>query len=416
MRRHFALRISSLIICTLFVFSFCSCNIADQIRSNLQERISVQSEINIQEMTRLLISSINDKRNTADAYSGIPEFQKDDISYSCFCEYVNILRTISTQGSKGKVRSFRIMRDEECMALLGQDLFNRYGTIKGAELLYSSEAEYPVYVFYRTEADGSVSLSRDWIISIINIYNYGHHYFSLLEESNADGVEALLSPGLLSDVYTDEVVYARAQQLCDLYRLRVMSSSSEYEITSLLPDKMTVIIPETLVPDGTSFEDHTVTISILGNGSYLIDDNISIAPDMNLIYLVQGDERLVRAGYSYSYAQIVSLLGEPSSSATYSEDTSMMILYPGLLLRLDGAFDESGSFIGTLSSIRLIGNSAYSIGYNIFVGMSMTQILMLYPFADADDCSINFSGSLRSYSVTFDFDDNNIVESVKVST
>ena len=69
-----------------------------------------------------------------------------------------------------------------------------------------------------------------------------------------------------------------------------------------------------------------------------------------------------------------------------------------------------------LSSIRLIGNSAYSIGYNIFVGMSMTQILMLYPFADADDCSINFSGSLRSYSVTFDFDDNNIVESVKVST
>ena len=401
-------------MCAAFITSSSACNIASQIRNSVHERIVVQSEVSIQEMTRLLISSINDKRTTADTYSRIPEAQLDGLSYSYFYEYMNILRSVSTQDSNGKVVSFRILRDEECHDLLGTDVSSAYGNIKGAQLLYSSEVEYPVYIFFRQNSDGTVSLSRDWITSIINIYNYSNHYFTLLDENNADGVKALLMPGLQNEVYTDEVLYAKAQQLCDFYRLRVMSGINEYEITRLVPWELTVRIPETIAVDGELFEEHRVSF-YYEEGSYSIDDRISVAPDISLVYLVRGDERLVRVGNEYTHDQIASILGEPSTH-TYDPTTNMMILiYPDLILRLDEVGGTDDAWTGTVSSVRLISNSVYSIGYNLFVGMTRSQILLAYPNADNQDFTLPVEGSTGTYNVTFSFDENDIVTYIKVA-
>jgi len=401
-------------MCAAFITSSSACNIASQIRNSVHERIVVQSEVSIQEMTRLLISSINDKRTTADTYSRIPEAQLDGLSYSYFYEYMNILRSVSTQDSNGKVVSFRILRDEECHDLLGTDVSSAYGNIKGAQLLYSSEVEYPVYIFFRQNSDGTVSLSRDWITSIINIYNYSNHYFTLLDENNADGVKALLMPGLQNEVYTDEVLYAKAQQLCDFYRLRVMSGINEYEITRLVPWELTVRIPETIAVDGELFEEHRVSF-YYEEGSYSIDDRISVAPDISLVYLVRGDERLVRVGNEYTHDQIASILGEPSTH-TYDPTTNMMILiYPDLILRLDEVGGTDDAWTGTVSSVRLISNSVYSIGYNLFVGMTRSQILLAYPNADDQDFTLPVEGSTGTYNVTFSFDENDIVTYIKVA-
>lgn len=401
-------------MCAAFITSSSACNIASQIRNSVHERIVVQSEVSIQEMTRLLISSINDKRTTADTYSRIPEAQLDGLSYSYFYEYMNILRSVSTQDSNGKVVSFRILGDEECHDLLGTDVSSAYGYIKGAQLLYSSEVEYPVYIFFRQNSDGTVSLSRDWITSIINIYNYSNHYFTLLDENNADGVKALLMPGLQNEVYTDEVLYAKAQQLCDFYRLRVMSGINEFEITRLVPWELTVRIPETIAVDGELYEEHRVSF-YYEEGSYSIDDRISVAPDISLVYLVRGDERLVRVGNEYTHDQIASILGEPSTH-TYDPTNNMMILiYPDLILRLDEVGGTDDAWTGTVSSVRLISNSVYSIGYNLFVGMTRSQILLAYPNADDQDFTLPVEGSTGTYNVTFSFDENDIVTYIKVA-
>lgn len=403
-----------ILMCAALIMSSSACNIAEQIRNSVHERITIQEDVSIQEMTRLLISSINDKRTTADTYSRIPESQLDGLSYSYFYEYMNILRSVSTQDSNGKVVSFRILGDQECRDLLVEDVSNTYGNIRGAQLLYSTDVQYPVYIFFSEDADGKISLSRDWVTSIINIYNYSNHYFTLLDENNADGVKALLIPGLQSDVYTDEVLYAKAQQLCDFYRLRVMSSMNEYEITRLFPWEMTVRIPETIAVDGELFEEHEVYFSY-EDGSYAIDDQISIAPDVSLVYLVRGDERLVRVGNEYSNEQLSAMLGD-YSTATYDPTAHMMILiYPDLILRVDEVSGNEESWTGTVTSIRLIRSSVYSIGYNLFVGMTRSQILLAYPNVDNLDFTLPVEGSSGTYNVTFTFDDDDIVTYIKVS-
>ena len=72
----------ALSMCAVMVFSFAACNIAGQIRHQVHDSMTEQHNLSIQELTRLLISAINDKRNTADAYSQIPQTQTDGLSYS----------------------------------------------------------------------------------------------------------------------------------------------------------------------------------------------------------------------------------------------------------------------------------------------------------------------------------------------
>ncbi len=412
MRRGLLKKTIALMMCTLMLFSSSACNIAEQIRSNLHERITVQSDVSVQEMTRLLISAINDKRNMADVYSQIPVDQTDGLSYSYFYEYINILRTVSTQDNNGKVVSFRIISDDECLSLLGSNLINHYGQIKGAQLMYSSDVEYPLYVFFTVKDNGEVTLSSEWVTSIINIYNYSNHYFTLLDENNADAVKALLMPGFSGEEYTDEVVYAKAQMLCEFYRLRVMSNINEYEITRLVPGQMTVRIPETIAAEGDLFEEHIVSFTYI-NGVYNIDDRIDVADDINLIYLVRGDERLIRIGSDYSYNQLGSIIGSAPSTFSYDPETCMaIVIYSDLVLRFDGVVMSDDDWTGVLTSMRLISSSVYSLGYNLYPGMTRTQVLMAYPSADETDYTI----SINEYEVTMVFNDDGVLQYVKIAS
>lgn len=412
MRRGLLKKTIALMMCTLMLFSLSACNIAEQIRSNLHERITVQSDVSVQEMTRLLISAINDKRNMADVYSQIPVDQTDGLSYSYFYEYINILRTVSTQDNNGKVVSFRIISDDECLSLLGSNLINHYGQIKGAQLMYSSDVEYPLYVFFTVKDNGEVTLSSEWVTSIINIYNYSNHYFTLLDENNADAVKALLMPGFSGEEYTDDVVYAKAQMLCEFYRLRVMSNINEYEITRLVPGQMTVRIPETIAAEGDLFEEHIVSFTY-NNGVYNIDDRIDVADDINLIYLVRGDERLIRIGSDYSYNQLGSIIGSAPSTFSYDPETCMaIVIYSDLVLRFDGVVMIDDDWTGVLTSMRLISSSVYSLGYNLYPGMTRTQVLMAYPSADETDYTI----LINEYEVTMVFNDDGVLQYVKIAS
>ena len=415
MRRDIGYRMICVFLATMFAIPLSACNLAEDIRNNVEERIVVQGDISEQELTRLIISAIDNRDECPDAYSGIPKAQKGGLSYSYFYEYIDILRTISRQDGKGKINSFRMLDSNACLSLLGQELFDRYGQIIGAELLYTNDSEFPVYIFYSLNDDGTAALSSEWITSIIDIYNYCSHYFTMLDEGNADGVQAILSPGLASDAYTDEAVYARAQKLCEFYRLRVKSTISEYEITGILPDCMTVRIPETVASDGVTFEEHIVELTLLDSGSFHIDDRISMSSDFNLVYLTRGDERLVRIGNEYSYDDISSLIGEPMSVSVNEETGIGLIIYQGTVLRFDNVRDDGNSWSGTLTSVRLYGSSIFSIGYNLYVGMTKTQLLVSYPFIDDNDFEISLENGNNLYYVTFDFSDDDKADSIRIT-
>ena len=415
MRMKLLRKCIAVVLCITLILGLASCGLVHDIRHNVSEHITNKETLPIQELTRLLICSINDSRTTPDSYSAIPESQLDGLSYSYFYEYMNIMRSVSRQENKGNVKSFRIMSVSECLSILGQDLFNTYGQITGAELIYSNEAIHPVYIFFRVNSDGTPSLSSSWITSVINIYNYGNHYFNMLDEENNDGVIALISPGFSDPAYTNEALFARATELIKFYRLRVMSNTSDYEITTLVPDQMVVRIPNTVADDGVSFEDHYVTLDLLNNGNYRIDDNISVATDSNLVYLMRGDERLLRVGTEYSYLDMINLMGEPSSLNIDPLEGKVMVVYPGLILRFDGEGESADNWTGTLTSVRIISNSTYSIGYFLYIGMSKTQILIAYPFIDSNNYSMVFSNGTMIYELSFVFDEDGKVVNIRLT-
>ena len=90
----------ALILCVVITVSFCACGLASDLRYSSAQRIATQENLPVQELTRLIISSINDKRNTADAFSMIPDAQLDGLSYSYFYAYMDILREVSRQDNK----------------------------------------------------------------------------------------------------------------------------------------------------------------------------------------------------------------------------------------------------------------------------------------------------------------------------
>ncbi len=413
MNKGFLIKSLSALLCLSILGSFTGCNLAEDIKVNFENRISFVNNISAQELTRLLISSINDSSKTSDVYSSINNFQMDNLTYSYFSEYLDILRSNSRQDNNGRVESFRMMSNAECISIVGASIGSRYGNLIGAELLYQEEAIYPVYIFFVTDDDGVPRLSNEWVRSFIDTYNYGHHYFTFLNEENSDGVRALITPSLTDPAYTEDAISSKVQALCDYYRLRVMSNIGSYEIVQIFPGHMTVRIPETLAADGTSFEEHTVNFTYLNSGNFFIDDDIVIAPDQNLTYLVDGETRLLRVGNVYTLTDLMANLGSPISSTFYNDNKTRIVLYPGLVLRFDNS-NSSHNWSGTLSSIRLYGDTTYTLGYNAFPGMTKTALLVAYPFIDDFNYEFEITTFTGTYTVEFEFNDDDTVRMVRI--
>ncbi|MCQ2516719.1 MAG: hypothetical protein MJ094_07625 [Saccharofermentans sp.] len=415
MKNRYLVKCISILMCLSFLFSFAGCNLAEDIKVNFENRISSVNNVSAQELTRLIVMSINDSSKTSDAYASINAYQLDNLSYSYFSEYLDILRRNSRQDNNGRVNSFRMMSSSECTSIVGSLLANRFGTLIGAELLYDEEALFPVYMFFIVDDNGVPKISNDWVRGYIDTYNYSDHYFNFLNDENSDGVRALITPSLNDPAYTEEAISARVRALCDYYRLRVMSNVGAYEIVHIYPGNMSVRIPETLAVDGTSFEEHMVNFSYLNSGNYNIDDEVVIAGDLNIVNLVSGENRVLRVGNVYALSELVQRMGSPISSTYYENNNSRIVLYPGVVLRFDESID-SHNWTGTLTSIRVFGNSSvYTIGYNLYVGMSKTALLVAYPFIDENDYEINVSTSTGDYTVEFEFDDDDTVRMIRVS-
>ncbi len=384
-----------------------------------------QENISSQEMIRLLVSSINDKNITAESYSSIPEVQREDITYSYFSEYLSIIRDISNRN--GNVKSFRLLTQEEIVDYCGYLYNDKYGSLVGAELIYANDTDDSMCIFVSEDASGKAFLSLDWIKDTISIYRYSEYYFSMMDQSNYDGLYTLLRPGL-SDLYTDTAVYSRVLALVDFYNINVRSAMRDYKICKIHPNNLKVEIPEVYFDDSGVFSNHFVEVVSVSNESYAIKDEIPFSPDVSLLSLYEESSEVVRCGRSYSSEEIMLLLGNPTNISghelsdeeveIFGDDyTNKVIMnYSGVLLLFRVNYtSEEGDWEGVLQTIKVLADNDYTVGSDLRVGMSKSELFEIFPYIENTDFVLGYNINGTTYEIVLTFDDDDILSIIRAS-
>lgn len=377
-RKGLKLRIVSAILAISTMLSLVSC---DMFRFKSKINAEPLSE---QDLVRLMVNAINDKKASADSYAAIPEIQRDGLSYSYFIQFVDIMTGISQSNSDNRsVSSFRLMTEEDVEDATDGFEDSYYGNIVGAELLYGEEQQScGVYLLFSEEEDGMPYLSEEWISDVIDLYNYGEHYFDMIDSENTDGLFTLLRPGL-PDAYTDEAVRTVANEVISYYEISVrgdLSDRMRSMVTLLLPNHIHITIPETLNISSNRLVRHDVDI-ITENGAYDIIDEIPVNPDMALSQVSRNDEVLFTCGSTYSASAMTDLLGESGRTTYYPSSGAFSVYYDGLILVFDLIdYQNDNDWIGVLSQVKIQGDSPYVIGSGLYSGMPASEILELYPY------------------------------------
>lgn len=374
-----------------------------------------------QDLVRLMINAINDKKAIPDSYAAIPEMQRDGLSYSYFIQFVDIMTGISESNSGNlDVSYFRMLSDEEVFAITEEMDDSYYGNIKGAELLYGDDQmRRGVYLMFSEDDDGMPYLSEEWISDVIDLYNYGGHYFEMIDSDNVDGLSTLMLPGLDPDIYrSDASVTAKAQEVLDYYNICVrgndLSSSMNSMVTVLLPEHIRITIPETLNYNNNRVVKHEVDIT-MEDGAFKITDDIPVQPDISLSQVSLLGEELFTCGNTYTYAQMTNLMGESSRSTYYENTNSYSVYYDGLILIFDlNDYEADDDWVGVLTTIKIQGDSVYTIGNDLHIGMSRTQVIETYPYFHPT-YDVNVDNGYEDCRVEVGLDPDNNVNSIRIT-
>ena len=429
------------IACTMVIamlMSFCAaftgCGVFNAIRNTVIDTSA--APVTEQELARLIIAGIQNKNSVSDSFSQIPEKQLDGISYSVFNEYVAILRSMSDK--IGTVESFRILDqqsgDEYLDSILdkaGRSSFpDEYGDLSVVELDYGESrdiemANHDCRFCISIDEKGTPYLSKKYVTDLISAYNYLGHYFTMLENSNTDGLFALLDPLYSDDVYINSVINAKVQYISEFYLLKVMSTRSEYIYDDISPLLVDVTIPKVVDEDGESITEHVVELSVNKNGSYKIVDNIPWYSDSATPDIYDSEGNAVRlSGVALNSARLKALLGEPyyikpyelseKEQVHYGKTLGVSAVYPGIVVSIIADPVEGGGWEGVVSSIRIYSN-AYSLDGQITTGMNISELLLIYPMLDEADYTFTFTSGRDEYVVTFDFDANNNIRGISIA-
>ncbi len=399
-RKDLKFRIAAVLMTISMMLSLVSCDL-----SGFRSKI-IADPLNSQELVRLIISAINDKKAIPDSFAAIPELQRDGLSYSYFIQFIDILTGISEANSAGDdITYFRMLDEEEVFAITEEMDDSYYGNIKGAELLYGEDQmRRGVYLMFSEDDDGMPYLSEEWISDVIDLYNYGEHYFEMIDNENEEGLYTLMRPGLDTQIFSEEAVRAKAHEVLDYYEISVrndLSDNMRSMVTVLLPEHIRITIPETLNSVGTRIVKHDVDI-VTSEGSYEIQDNIPIRPDITLTQVSLLGEVLFTCGNTYTSTQMFDLIGESNRMTYYPSTESFSVYYDGLILVFDvSEYTDDYDWVGVLTTIKILGDSVYTIGNELHPGMSRTEVLEMYPYLHPDyivdvdngyeDCNVEIS-------------------------
>ena len=401
----------AVVMCAAFItgmaFSFTGCKLIDFFSSGLNVSLNSLSET---ELARLMTNAILSERNVADCYNKLPSSQLNGLSYSMFSEYCSILRKCSQE--HGTADSFRILNETEknqYFALIdGSDNEFRsvdvYGDMDVIELSYSQDKNpeaSPVRFTIAKNGD-KYAMAGQYITDSMLAYSYINHYFDMIDDGNIDGLEAIIKSTYDSDIYMNSVIYAKANYIADYYMLKVKSNAEEYQLKLFSPTHITYVIPEVFNGDGDSIFSKTVELRLQNDGSFFVQDDIPVV--INELRFFSDGESKLRMGSSYTKEEIIALLGEP---VIVSYDEGIVILtYSGMTIRLDADLDKDNNWTsGRLSSVVLRKDDRFTIGEELFIGMNISELLLIYPMFDECDFTASFQNGDGEFVLSFQFDD-----------
>ena len=406
----------AVVMCLSLIMGLTGCKFFDGLRRGFKPTSKDLSE---SELARLVTNAIMDGRNVSSCFSNIPESQLDGLSFSVFSEYVSILRKSSE--AHGTVSAFRILNASEKEAYFnsidadsGEDYqtLDQYGEMDVVELCYSKDkdAKAPPVRFTIAKKGDSYSIAGEYINDSMFAYAYLNHYFDMIDEENVDGLEAVIKSTYKSDIYLNSVVHAKAEYICDYYMHKVKTHSDDYELKILSPTHVSYVIPQVFTDYKDGIVSKTVDLRLAKNGSYCVIDHIPSSVDE--VRLFKDGESKLRLGSEYSKNELFRLLGEPV--LTTCTNGQVALAYKGLTIRLAADVKDDKWTSGRLYSIVLRNSDAFSLGYDVYVGMNVSELLLVYPMFDDSDFQSSFKNVDGEFALKFEFDDYGNVSKISV--
>ncbi len=370
------------------------------------------------ELARLVTNAVINEGDVADIYAKFPSNQIEGLSYSMFSNYCSVLRKCSQE--HGTPDSFKILNDEdkakyfESIDMTNEESYAsilNYGEMDVVELCYSKDKDKsaPPVRFTLSKKDNIYILSSKYIIDTMLAYSYINHYFEMIDSDNVDGLEAIIKSDYDSDIYMNSVIRAKADYIADYYRLKVKTSTPDFELKLFTPTHISYVIPEVFTADGTSIVSKTVDLRLKTDGNFMVEDEVP-ASIRELRFSREGSSRL-RMGSTYTSSEIRYLLGDPKFS-TYTSD-QVILAYDGMTIRLDAEIGDKGQWSsGRLTSVLLKKDGEFSFNEDLYIGMNISELLLVYPMFDECDYTSSFKNGDGEFVLSFEFDEYGNVTSI----
>ena len=383
------------------------CNFFNGISKGFKSSSKVLSK---SDLALIVTNAIMSEKDISESFSKIPESQLEGLTYSVFYEYCSILRKSSNV--HGTVNAFRFLDDDEKAAYFGSiDAYageeyatlDEYGDMDVVELCYSKDRDPkapPVRFTISVKEDGC-SIAGKYITDSMFAYAYINHYFNMIDDENVDGLEAIIKDSYASDIYLNSVIYAKANYICEYYKMKVKSRSSDYELKLFSPTHISYVLPEVFTDYNDGFVSKTVDLRKYKSGSFCIKDKITSSVDE--IRLVKNGEYKLRLGTTYSKNEIYRLLGEPVLKIPLNGVVTLA--YKGMTIRLAADVKDGKWNTGRLTSIVVHNSNEYKLGEDIYVGMNVSELLLIYPMFDQSDFQGSFKNVDGEFVLKFEFDD-----------
>ena len=410
-------RALAVILCVSMVFGvigLTGCTFID----NLTHGVA-QKPLSEAELARLVTNAIINDADVADCYANFPKNQLDGLSYSMFSEYCSILRKNASE--HGTADSFRILNDEDKQAYFasidsgdmeGFKSIYDYGDMDVVELCYSKDKDpsAPPVRFMLSNKNGTYTLSSKFIVDSMLAYSYINHYFEMIDDGNVDGLEAVIKSAYNSDIYLNSVIHAKADYIADYYRLKVKTSTSDYEIKLFSPTHITYVIPEVFSADGTKIVSKTVELRLKSDGKFLVEDDIP-ATIKELRFSREGSAKL-RMGSTYTSSEIRYLLGDPIVATNTADQ--VILAYKGMTIRLDAEIENGQWTSGRLTSVVFKNEGIFSLSEDLYIGMNISELLLVYPMFDECGYTGSFKNGDGEFTLMFEFDDYGNVSTIRL--
>ena len=93
----------------------------------------------------------------------------------------------------------------------------------------------------------------------------------------------------------------------------------------------------------------------------------------------------------------------------------VILAYDGMTLRLDADIEENGQWTsGRLVSILLRENNEFTFGEDLYIGMNISELLLVYPMFDECGYTGSFKNGDGEFVLTFEFDEYGNVSNIQL--